>query len=239
MLLIRFDLYAGVMSRGEATPQRRGQAVGAAAVGIVAAYPQRRNAALQESRPVFAQAPFALASRIVEQPHVGVAHHSVEHRSERVRGKMHHPPTGRDRLPRLLGDLVAVRRIVAGRDALPIRRRETAGELREALRMTRRAVELDQKPAYRRTDERRVERRRQCARQVERPGVVTAVGGKDLRAVAEKRPVWRRNAIAAMLARHEHIGRAGTSEPGYHFSSGSFLNTSRVPSLQALLSAEK
>ena len=87
------------------------------------------------------------AGRVVEQTDVGASHLAVQLRREAVRRNVDHAPAARHRLPDETLDLRAIGPVMLLDDLRAERRRRAARRRREELRMTDRAIEVDEQTA--------------------------------------------------------------------------------------------
>ena len=93
-----------------------------------------------------------------------------------------------------------IRRMVALYDTFFIGGRERARRVRPDAWIGRRAIEVDEKPAYRRDREWSVQARGEVTRHDERASVITAVAAQNRLPSPKKTGVLPRDAIAAMFA---------------------------------------
>src|SRR5688572_2678751 len=135
---------AEVVPGGEFLPQRSGQAICRAPVGVVLTYAQVRSAFAQGIAPQVAEPRFVRAARVEEQADIGVAHHAGEAGSKTVAGEVQDAAAAPQRPRNAHLDGVPVRKVIALEQLLARRCRKPQRSRREDLVVAEGSVELDE-----------------------------------------------------------------------------------------------
>jgi len=153
-----------------------------------------------------------MPSGIVEQSRVGMAHPAVQHGGEAVLRKVDHAPALRHRLPDEALDERAIGQVVLRDDLRAQRGRCAARRRREKLRMTHRAIEVDEEATDGGTHQRCAKSPGQLPGHDQRTGIIPTVGVEQRSPPPKQRLIGRGYPVAAMFTGYEvAVGRHGRS----------------------------